>query len=63
MRYPAFEFTNFFNTLLYFDSTVWNIRAYLITVLYNAPMTMDTAFGLDFRSTFGKPKGGTGYAP
>ena len=45
------------------DSTVVNIRAYLITVLYNAPMTMDTAFGLDFRSTFGKPKGGTGYAP
>ena len=29
------------------DSTVLNIRAYLITVLYNAPMTMDTAFGLD----------------
>ena len=36
------------------DSAVQNIRAYLITVLYNAPMTMDTAFGFDFRSTFGK---------
>lgn len=35
------------------NSEVTNIRAYLITVLYNAPMTMDTAFGMDFRSTFG----------
>ena len=34
------------------DSEVKNIRAYLITVLYNAPTTMETAFGLDFRATY-----------
>ena len=30
-----------------------NIKAYMITVLYNAAITMNTAFGMDFRATFG----------
>ena len=34
------------------ESTVKNIRAYLITVLYNATMTMETAFEIEFNSTF-----------
>ena len=34
-------------------SEVTNVRAYLITTLYNASLTMNTAFGMDFRATFG----------
>ena len=30
-----------------------NIKAYMITVLYNAAITMNTAFNMDFRATFG----------
>ena len=30
-----------------------NVKAYMITVLYNAAITMNTAFGMDFRATFG----------
>jgi hypothetical protein len=30
-----------------------NVKAYMITVLYNAAITMNTAFNMDFRATFG----------
>jgi hypothetical protein len=30
-----------------------NIKSYMITVLYNAAITMNTAFNMDFRATFG----------
>lgn len=42
-----------FDRLYNYTSEVTNIRAYLITTLYNATMTMNSAFGFDFRSTFG----------
>ena len=42
-----------FDCLYQHTSEVTNVRAYLITTLYNASVTMNTAFGFDFRSTFG----------
>ncbi len=43
-----------FERMYQHTSEITNIRAYLITVLYNAPMTMNTAFGVDFRTSFGE---------
>ena len=42
-----------FNRLYSCAGEISNIKAYMITVLYNAPLTMNTAFGMDFRATFG----------
>lgn len=42
-----------FDRLYHHTSEVTNVRAYLITTLYNASMTMSNAFSFDFRSTFG----------
>ncbi len=36
-----------------YSGKIANVKAYMITVLYNAAITMNTAFGLNFRSTFG----------
>lgn len=42
-----------FDRLYHHTSEVTNVRAYLITTLYNASMTMSNAFSFDFLSTFG----------
>lgn len=41
-----------FDCLYEHKPEVTNIRAYLITTLYNASITMNSAFGMDFRSSF-----------
>ena len=42
-----------FRRLYGYAGEIANIKAYMITVLYNAALTMNTAFGLDFRAAFG----------
>lgn len=42
-----------FRRLYGYAGEIANIKAYMITVLYNAALTMNTAFGLDFRAVFG----------
>jgi hypothetical protein len=42
-----------FRRLYGYAGEIANIKAYMITVLYNAALTMNTAFGMDFRAAFG----------
>jgi hypothetical protein len=42
-----------FERVYNYAGEIANIRAYMITVLYNAPLTMNTAFGMSFRASFG----------
>ena len=42
-----------FDRIYGYASEITNMRAYLITTLYNAPMTMNSTFQADFRATFG----------
>ena len=42
-----------FDRVYGYAGEIANIKAYMITVLYNAAITMNTAFNMDFRATFG----------
>ena len=42
-----------FDRVYGYAGEIANVKAYMITVLYNAAITMNTAFGMDFRATFG----------
>ena len=42
-----------FRRMYGYAGEIANIKAYMITVLYNAALTMNTAFGMDFRAKFG----------
>lgn len=42
-----------FERIYGYASEITNMRAYFITALYNAPMTMNSTFQADFRATFG----------
>ncbi len=42
-----------FERLYGYAGEIANVKAYMITVLYNAAITMNTAFNMDFRATFG----------
>lgn len=41
-----------FSRIYDYSGEITNIKAYMITVLYNAALTMHTAFGLDYRASF-----------
>ncbi len=42
-----------FDRIYGFVGEITNYKAYMLTVLYNATMTLHTAFGMNFRATFG----------
>lgn len=42
-----------FDRIYGFAGEITNYKAYMLTVLYNATMTLHTAFGMNFRATFG----------
>lgn len=42
-----------FRRMYGYAGEIANIKAYMITVLYNAALTMNTAFGMNFRAKFG----------
>ena len=42
-----------FDRVYGYAGEIANVKAYMITVLYNAAITMNTAFNMDFRATFG----------
>ena len=49
----SLKLNHVFRRLYGYAGEIANIKAYMITVLYNAALTMNTAFGLDFRAAFG----------